>query len=306
MIAYSLRRLAVSIPTLAGVATISFLLMRLIPGDPARVIAGPTATPEDVEQIRRQVGLTGPLWAQYLTFMVNLLHGNLGTSSRTGQPVLTEILSRAPNTLLLACVSVALAVVVGCALGIVAASRANTVVDAVISSISVFGVSMPVYWIGLLLIIAFAVNLHWLPSAGAGEPLSFLLPSITLASFAIGFISRQTRSAMLEVLKQDYIRTARAKGCGRILVLYKHALRNALLPIVTIVGLQFGQLLGGAVLTETIFAWPGLGRLLFDSIAARDYATVQGSVFVFALALIVLNLLVDLTNAYVDPRIRYN
>ena len=306
MLTYIGRRLLVAVPTLIGAATVSFLLMRLIPGDPARVIAGVNATPEDVDRIRHQLGLDQPGWLQYLSFIGNLFRLNLGTSARTGQPVLDEITSRLPYTIELAVISVAIAVVVGIAMGVAAATRHNTFFDVLISAFAVFGVSMPVFWTGLLLIILFAVDLRLLPAAGAADPAGVVLPSLTLALFSVGFIARQTRGAMLEVMRLDYVRTARAKGAARGTVLLKHALRNALLPITTVIGLQFGQLLGGAILTETIYSWPGVGRLLTDSISSRDYATVQGTVFVFAVALIMVNLVTDLTYAYVDPRIRYD
>ena len=306
MLTYVARRVLVAIPTLIGAATVSFLLMRLIPGDPARVIAGVNATPEDVERIRHQLGLDQAVWVQYLQFLGNLFRLNLGISARTGQPVLDEITSRLPYTIELAVISVTIAVVVGVSLGVIAATRHNTAVDVVISSVAVFGVSIPVFWTGLMLIIVFAVDLHLLPAAGANEPDGFVLPAFTLALFSVGFIARQTRGAMLEVMGLDYVRTARAKGAARGTVLLKHALRNALLPIVTVIGLQFGQLLGGAILTETIYSWPGVGRLLTDSISSRDYATVQGVVFIFAVSLILVNLLTDVVYAYVDPRIRYD
>jgi ABC-type dipeptide/oligopeptide/nickel transport system permease component len=296
----------VAVPTLVGAATVSFLLMRLIPGDPARVIAGVNATPEDVARIRHQLGLDQPVWLQYVQFVGNLFRLNLGVSARTGQPVLDEITARLPYTVELAVISVAIAIVVGISLGVIAATHHNTSLDVVISSIAVFGVSIPVFWTGLLLIILFAVDLRLLPAAGAAEPTGFVLPSLTLALFSVGYIARQTRGAMLEVMGLDYVRTARAKGAARGTVLMKHALRNALLPIVTVIGLQFGQLLGGAILTETIYSWPGVGRLLTDSISSRDYATVQGVVFIFAVSLIVVNLITDLVYAYVDPRIRYD
>ncbi|MBO0682471.1 MAG: ABC transporter permease [Candidatus Dormibacteraeota bacterium] len=306
MVSYVVRRVLVAIPTLIGAATVSFLLMRLIPGDPARVIAGTNATAADVDRIRHQLGLDQPIWWQYLSFIGNLFRLNLGISARTGQPVLDEITSRLPYTIELAIISVVIAILVGVPLGVMAAARRNSLLDVVISSFSVFGVSIPVFWTGLLLIILFAVDLHLLPAAGATQPTGFVLPALTLAFFSVGFIARQTRGAMLEVMGLDYVRTARAKGASRGTVLLKHALRNAELPIITIVGLQFGQLLGGAILTETIYAWPGVGRLLTDSISSRDYATVQGVVFVFAVALIFVNLLTDLLYAYVDPRIRYD
>ena len=307
MLTYVIRRLLVAIPTLLGVATVVFSLLRLLPGDPANLIAGPQATPESIANIRHQLGLDLPLWQQYLAFLGRLLHGDLGISSRTGQPVLQEIAVRAPYTAELALCSLVLAVVVGIAAGVVAATRRNTGADLGISSSAVFGVSMPVYWLGLMLIVVFAVRLRVLPAAGNDEGVaSLVLPTITLALFSMGLVARQTRSAMLEVLGQDFVRTARAKGAGRPSVLIRHALRNALLPIVTTIGLQFGTLLGGAVITESVFAWPGMGRLLLDSISARDYPVVQGVVLMLAVAFIAINLLTDLVYAYVDPRIRYS
>lgn len=306
MLTYVARRVLIAIPTLLGVATVIFMLVHLLPGDPARVIAGVNGTDADVTRIRHQLGLDRPLALQYVLFLGNLFRGNLGVSTRTGQPVLAEILARAPYTAELAVVSTVIAIGLGVGLGIVAATRRDSWVDLVISGFSVFGVSMPVYWLGLLLIILFAIDFRMLPAAGANQPLGFVLPSLTLAFFSTGFISRQTRSAMLEVIGLDFVRTARAKGAGRSAVLFRHALRNALLPIITVVGLQFGTLLGGAILTESIYSWPGLGRLLVDSIFARDFPVVQGTVFVFAAALILVNLVTDLAYAYVDPRIRYD
>jgi peptide/nickel transport system permease protein len=306
MLSYVVRRVLIAIPTLFGVATISFLLMRIIPGDPARVMAGPQATPENVAQLRHQLGLDASLGTQYVRYLSRLLHGNLGVSARTGSAVVDEIRTRLPFTVQLALMAIVIAVIVGCTLGILAAVRRDSWVDVVLSAVSVLGVSMPVYWVGLLLVILFSVTLKWLPAAGAGTTSSYILPSITLSLFATGFISRQTRSSMLEVLNQDFIRSARAKGLSQTAIIFRHALRNAALPVITVVGLQFGQLLGGAILTETIFAWPGIGRLLVDSINSRDYSTVQGVVFLFAIALIVVNLVTDLLYSYVDPRIRYD
>jgi len=300
---YVLNRLLLSIPTILGVATISFLLMRLIPGDPARVIAGVDGTIEDIERIRAKLGLDQPVLTQYLRFIGNLLMGDLGTSARSGGPVTSAIAETAPRTLQLAILTLIVSVPVGCGLGVLAAVRRGRVMDILSSIIAVIGVSMPVYWIGLLLVIVFAVNLQILPVAGNRSFWSFVLPVATLSLYSIGFIARQTRSAMLEVLRQDYVRTARAKGAGALRVIMFHAFRNALLPIITIIGIQFGNLLGGAILTEVVFAWPGLGRLLVDSITARDFAVVQGTVFVIAVALVLLNLLIDLAYAAVDPRI---
>jgi ABC-type dipeptide/oligopeptide/nickel transport system permease component len=287
------------------VATVVFVMARLLPGDPARVIAGLLATPEDVERVRQQMGLDQPLLVQYGYFMGSLLRLNLGTSAHTSAPVIEEIGSRLPYTVELAVVALTLAVTIGVLAGVAAAIRRNTMLDLLISSLSVFGVSMPVYWLGLMLIIIFSITLHLLPVAGADEPTSLVMPAVTLALFSLGLIARMTRSSMLEVLGQDFVRTARAKGAPLRSVVFRHALRNALLPIMTVIGLQFGALLGGAVVTETVFAWPGVGRLLVESIFFRDYPVVQGLVLMFGTTFVVINLLVDLLYAYVDPRIHY-
>jgi ABC-type dipeptide/oligopeptide/nickel transport system permease component len=251
------------------------------------------------------MGLDQPLLVQYGYFLSSLIRLNLGTSAHTGAPVVEEIASRLPYTVELALVALAIALTIGLLAGVAAAVSRNTVLDLLISSFSVFGVSMPVYWLGLMMIILFAINLHLLPAAGADEPTSIIMPAITLALFSLALIARMTRSSMLEVLGQDFVRTARAKGAPFRSVVFRHALRNALLPIMTVVGLQFGALLGGAVVTETVFAWPGVGRLLIDSIFFRDYPVVQGLVLMFGTTFVVINLLVDLLYAYVDPRIHY-
>ncbi len=305
MLTYVARRALAALPTMIGAATIVFTMVHLLPGDPARVIAGPTASQEDVERLRHQLELDQPLWLQYLTFMGRLATGNLGFSARTGDTVVHELLQRLPYTIELAIISSVLATGFGVLLGVLAATRHNTKLDLLVSAVSVFGVSMPVYWLGLMLIVVFAIDLRLLPAAGAEDPLGFLMPSLTLAFFSMGLVARQTRSAMLEVLGLDFVRTARAKGAGTRRVLLRHALRNALLPVITAVGLQFGALLGGAVLTETVFGWPGVGRLLVDSIFSRDYPVVQGVVLLLATMFILVNLAVDLLYAYVDPRIRY-
>ncbi len=305
MLPYVARRLVAAVPTLAGVALVVFLLVHLLPGDPARVIAGLLASEEDVERIRHQLGLDQPIPVQLAIFLGRLLRADLGLSARTSQPVIGEVLARLPNTIELAVISSALATVVGVALGALAASRHGRALDYALSAVTLFGVSMPVYWLGLMLIVVFAIQLQLLPAAGSDQPASFVLPSLTLAAFSVALIARMTRSSVLETLGQDYVRTARAKGLGEVVVLARHALANALLPVVTVVGLQFGTLLGGAVLTETVFGWPGIGQLLVDSIFARDYPMVQGIVLVFAFLFILVNLAVDVLYAYVDPRIRY-
>ena len=310
MLTYIVRRVLVAVPTLLGVATIVFLLVRLLPGDPAAVIAGPQATQQDIQRIRHQLDLDQPLWLQYVSFLARLVQGNLGVSTRTGHTVVQEIFDRAPNTIALAIIASIVATALGVAIGVFAATRPNSKLDVLLSGAAVFGISMPVYWLGLMLIVIFSIKLHelhlgGLPAAGAGQWESYILPSLTLALFSLGLVARMTRSSMLEVMGQDFVRTARAKGADRRSVLIRHALRNALLPVVTAISLQFGALLGGAVLTETVFSWPGVGRLLVDSIFSRDYPVVQGVVFLFSVAFILVNLLTDLLYAYVDPRIRY-
>lgn len=302
---YIVQRLIAALITLIGVSLIIFLLLRLLPGDPARIIAGLLASEEEVERIRVQLALDRPLPVQYVLFFTRLIQGDLGVSARTSQPVLVEIGARLPATLKLAFVSTFVASVAGVVAGVIAATRQYSLFDYIASFGTLMGVSMPVYWLGLLLIIIFAVKLRWLPAAGADKPTSIILPSLTLAAFSVALVARMSRASMLEVLNQDYIRTARAKGLREAVVIYRHALKNALIPILTVIGLQFGALLGGAVLTESVFGWPGIGLLLVDSIFARDYPMVQGIVLVFSFMFILVNLAVDILYAYIDPRIHY-
>jgi ABC-type dipeptide/oligopeptide/nickel transport system permease component len=280
-------------------------MVRLLPGDPARIVAGLLASEADVENIRHQLGLDQPAPVQYAQFLVRLSHFDLGTSVRTGQPVLYEVMARLPWTIELAATSIALATAVGVAAGLVAALYHNQRLDTIISALMLFGISMPVYWFGLMLIAVFAIKLQWLPAAGSQDPGAWILPTITLAAFSVALIARMTRSTMLEVLRADYVRTARAKGQLERAVVYGHALRNAMLPIVTVIGHQFGTLLGGAVLTETVFGWPGMGQLLVDALFARDYPVVQGVVLTFSVLFILVNLGVDLLYGMIDPRIQY-
>jgi ABC-type dipeptide/oligopeptide/nickel transport system permease component len=302
---YLAQRVAASVVTLLGVSVIVFLMVRVLPGDPARVIAGLLATEEDVIRIRTELGLERPLHAQYALFLSRLARGDLGRSARTSEPVLVELRPRLLKTLTLAGVSAAVAALVGIAAGTLAAARPYSGFDYWLSLVTLFGVSMPVYWLGMMLIIVFAIRLNWLPAAGAEEVGSVVLPALTLAAFSVALIARMTRASMLETLGQDYVRTARAKGLGESLIVVRHALRNALIPVVTVVGLQLGALLGGAVLTESVFGWPGMGLLLVESIFSRDYAMVQGIVLVFSALFILVNLLVDLLYAVIDPRIHY-
>ncbi|MHB1319570.1 MAG: ABC transporter permease [Anaerolineae bacterium] len=306
MFKYIIQRLVAALPTLLGVAIIVFLMLRMLPGDPARVIAGVLATEDDVERIRQQLGLKEPIYIQFITFIGRLIQLDLGVSARTSQPVLSEVMARLPYTVQLAVLAIVIATIIGVVAGVLAATNHNSRIDYIVSALSLFGVSMPVYWLGLMLIVIFSINLGWFPAAGAEGPTSAVLPGLTLASFVVGLITRMTRSSMLEVLRQEYVQTARAKGLAEGRVIYGHALRNALLPVITVVGLQFGTLLGGAVLTETVFGWPGIGQLLVESISARDYPLVQGIVLTFSTLFIVVNIAVDILYAYVDPRIHYN
>ncbi len=301
---YLLGRLVASLITLLGVSFVLVLLIQFLPGDPARVIAGLQATPEQVERIRQQMGLDDSVPVQFGRFLEHLVHGNLGVSARTGDTVVSEIATRLPFTLELAILGTLVGVVAGITLGVIAARHKDGPLDSFVSMIGVMGISMPVYWLGILLIMLFSVKLQWLPVSGAATISSLVLPSITLGVFSMAIIARMTRSTMIDELGRDYVRTVRAKGVIDRTVVLRHALRNAFVPILTVIGLQFGTLLGGAVLTETVFAWPGLGRLLVASISARDYPMVQGIVFVFAAMFIVVNIITDLLYTVVDPRVR--
>lgn len=303
---YIARRVLTSLLALVGVSVIVFIIVRVLPGDPARIIAGLLASESEVERIRVEMGLDRPLLVQYVDFAGGLIQGDLGTSLRTRRPVLLELLPRLQLTMLLAAAGTIVGSLLGIAAGVVGAARRYSRLDYLLSSGSLIGISMPVYWLGYLLIIVFAVNLRWFPAAGADEARSIVLPTLTLAAFSMALVARMTRGSMMEVLGQDFIRTARAKGLGERVVVYRHALRNALIPVLTVIGLQFGSLLGGAVLTESVFAWPGMGVLLVNSILNRDYPMVQGIVLVYAVLVVMVNLVVDLTYGWVDPRIRYD
>lgn len=300
---YLIRRIFAAVITLLGVIAVLILIFHVLPGDPARVIAGMRASPEAVAEIRKAMGLDQPLVVQYWQYVVDIAHGNLGVSPRTGIPVWTEIASRLPYTIALAVFGTLLGVLFGVPLGVWAAIRKGKWPDAVGSMIGVMGISMPVFWTGILLIVLFGVIFNLLPVSGAGSPASFVLPSVTLGVFSMAIVSRMTRSTMLEVLDQDYIRTVRGKGVREITTV-RHALRNSFIPILTVISLQFGVTLGGAVLTETIFSWPGIGRLLVTAIQSRDIPTVQGIVLVFATMFILVNLITDLLYTVVDPRVK--
>ena len=301
---YLLQRLVASIVTLLGVIFVLVSLVQFLPGDPARVIAGLRATPAQVARVRDEMGLDDSVFVQYWRFLENLAHGNLGVSARTGDSVAAEIWARLPFTLELAVLGTLIGTVAGITLGVIAATHKDKWTDSFVSMIGVVGISMPVYWLGIILILVFAVWLNVLPASGASSLRSLILPSFTLGVFSMAIVARMTRSTMIDELGQDFVRTVRAKGVTERVVIYRHALRNAFVPILTVIGLQFGTLLGGAVLTETVFAWPGIGRLLVESISARDFPMVQGIIFVFAAMFIVVNVITDLLYTVVDPRVR--
>lgn len=306
VIQYTIRRLFLAIPTLFGVTLLVFSMVRMLPGDPAQAMAGVHATREYIEQVRRTLGLDQPLHIQYGRFMLGLFRGDLGTSIRTGLPVSQEVWSRMLPTLELTLVSLFLATFLGVAVGVISSTKPYSVFDYASMFGALVGLSVPVFWLGLMLMLLFSVRLGWLPAAGRGGPINLILPSVTLAASSVALVARFTRSTMLEVMRQDYVNTARAKGVRQSTVVMRHALRNALIPIVTIIGLRFGALLSGAVLTENVFAWPGVGRLMVESISARDYPVVQGAVLMLALAFVVINLVVDLLYGVVNPRIQYD
>jgi ABC-type dipeptide/oligopeptide/nickel transport system permease component len=309
---FIVRRLLVTIPVLFGVSVLAFAIMHVVPGDPVRLIAGPDAPEDVVQRMRVELGLERPLHVQYGSFLVRAVQGDLGRSLRSRAPVVDEILHRFPATLELTTVSMIIAVAIGLPLGLISAVRRASWVDYAAMGVSLSTLSMPVFWFAIVAIWIFSLNLGWLPVSGRGGPVwewdglrHIVLPAVTLATTSIAIISRLTRSGMLDVLGHDYIVTARAKGVAEPLVVGKHALKNALIPVVTVVGLQYGFLLGGAVVTETIFAWPGVGRLAITSILQRDYPVVQGCVLLVAVLFVVINLTVDLLYGWLDPRIRY-
>lgn len=294
-----------AIPVLIGVSIIVFAIIRLIPGDPARAIAGVHATPDYIEQVRKELLLDKSVPAQYYIFISNLAQGDLGSSTFTGRPVTVELAERFPRTLSLAVAAMIFASIFGLGAGAVSASKQHSIIDNTSMLAALVGVAAPVFWLGVMFQLLFAVHLGWLPSGGIGTWKHLILPALTLGLASSALIARITRSSMLEVLTQDYIVAARSKGLSERVVIYKHALKNALIPVITVIGLQFGTLLGGAVLTEMVFSWPGIGRLMVDSILARDYPVVQGTVLLLSVFFVLINLLVDVMYAALDPRITY-
>ncbi|MBA6117566.1 ABC transporter permease [Pseudomonas sp. NC26] len=306
MLNYAIRRILLLLPMLLGVSIVVFLVLHFIPGDPARLAAGPDATEADVAQIRQNYGLDKPLVSQYLIYVKKVATGDLGESFQTFTPVLEGIARTLPATLELTAAGMLLAVLIGVPLGIIAALRPRGVLDSALTTLAVLGISMPGFLLGLILMSVFSASLGWLPPTGRGGFQHLILPAVTLGLPYVATFSRLARSTMMDVLKEDYIRTAYAKGVPNYKVVLKHALSNAAIPLVTVFGMDFGRLLGGAVIVETVFAWPGMGRFLIDAIMARDIYVVQGTVLVFAALVVVVNLIVDLAYGILDPRITYN
>ncbi|HEV2281119.1 MAG TPA: ABC transporter permease [bacterium] len=323
---YVVRRLIQMLPVLAGISFLVFGLLHLVPGDPAAVFLGQQATPEDITRLRHAMRLDRPIWDQFVQYVWRAARGDLGTSVfQGGQRVGVLIADHLPATVELAAAAAILAIAVGVPVGVVSAVRRGSLVDVASMAMAQLGVSMPVFWLGILLILLFSLELRWLPTFGRGEPIGaavaallrgegrplagslkhLAMPAVALSANAVVLIARMVRSTMLEALGQDYVRTARSKGLAERTVIYRHALRTALLPVITIVGLQVGALLGGAVVTETVFAWPGIGQLLVNAIGQRDFPVVQGTVLAVAVMFAFINLAVDVAYAWLDPRIRY-
>jgi peptide/nickel transport system permease protein len=324
---YILRRLWLMVPALVGVSLVVFAILRLLPGDPAVAMLGLDATAEDLTTMRRLLGLDQPIYVQYWRFVSDILRGDFGKSIVRGSPALQTVLETLPATIELAVCAMLVSMVIAIPLGIIAAVRQHSLVDYVSMVVALLGVSMPIFWFGMIMILFFSLNLRWLSPFGRGEPLidavgyllksgdpeelvgslkHIVMPALALGANVTGLMARITRSSMLEVLRQDYVRTAKAKGLKDRVVVVRHALQNALLPIVTVLGLQFGALLGGAVITETVFAWPGVGRLVVQAINQRDFPVVQAAVIIMAVSVLFLNLIIDISYAYINPRIRYS
>lgn len=306
MISYIIRRFLVSIPVLWGVLTLVFLSVHLIPGDPAEVMLYGRGNAQDVARLRHELGLDQPILVQYGHFITHAVRLDFGTSITSHQPVFSEIWARLPYTAELTICAMFLAAVFGLISGILGATHNRTLFGTTITGLAVLGISVPDFWLGTVLAVIFAVQLHWLPAAGTGGFQNLVLPSVTLAIVVSATLTRLIRASLVDVLHMDYVRTARAKGLRQNVVVYKHALRNALIPVVTIFGLTVASLLGGAVILENVFAWPGLGTLAVTAVMDRDFPVIQGTTFFFAVILIAANLIVDVTYAFLDPRIRYS
>jgi peptide/nickel transport system permease protein len=305
MLSYIARRLVLTLPVLFGVATLVFSLIHLVPGDPAQAMLGDGASPEDIAQLRTRLGLDRPLLEQYARYLKGLVRGDLGTSLRTQQPVTAQIAERLPATAELASAAMLVAVALALPLGLIAAVWRGGWVDQSAMGLALVGISVPGFWLGPLLALIFAVELGWLPVSGRGTLAHLVLPAITLGSALAAILARMTRASVLEELREQYVVAARARGASRVRAVVVHALRNSLIPIVTILGLQLGAVLTGSIITETIFSWPGVGRLLIQSINFRDYPMVQGCILLIAVTYVTMNLLTDLVYGWLDPRIRF-
>lgn len=307
MFQYIVRRFVAAVPTLILITILAFSMLHLVPGDPAEIFLGENrTTPELLAQVRADMGLDRPLHVQYLSFLGDIVRGDLGTSLNNGRSVAREIATRLPSTIELTLAALVISVVVGVGLGVLSAVRHNTWVDSAAMVVALLGVSMPVFWSSLLLIFVFSVKLQWFPAIGQGGLDRLVLPAVALGLLSSATLARLVRSSMLEVLSQDYVRTARSKGVRPRDVTYRHALRNALIPAITVIGIQFGQLLSGTVITETIFARIGIGRYYVDSLLNKDFPVVQALTLLIACAYVAINLLVDLSYSVLDPRIRYD
>ena len=305
MPSFLLRRVLLAIPTLAGVLVVVFLLLYVAPGDPVQEMVGERADAETIARLRRELRLDDPVPVQFAHYAGGVLSGDLGTSYITGRPILRDVAERFPKTLLLAATAMVLAALVGISIGVVTARWPGGLLDRIALGAAYLGISFPVYWVGLLLILLFAVTLRWLPPSGYGHAQYLVLPALALGSRSIAFLARVTRSSMLEVLGSDFVRTARAKGLVERTVVVRHALRNALIPVITVLGLDFGYYLTGSILTETIFSWPGLGRYVVNAISRRDLPAIQGSVLFLSVVFVAVNLVTDLAYAKADPRVSY-
>lgn len=305
MLRFTVRRLLLTIPVLLGVATLVFALLHLVPGDPAQVMLGEAAAQSDVDELRTKLGLDRPFATQYLQFIAGVAQGDFGTSFRYGTPVFAEIAQRLPNTLELALAAMSVAILIAVPLGILGALYRGRAIDQAAMTVSLLGISMPNFWLGPLLAILFAVGLGWLPVSGTGDWRHLVLPAVTLGAALAAILARMTRASLIEELRELYVLAAQARGLSYSRAVLRHALRNSLIPVVTILGLQFGAVLTGTIITETIFSWPGVGRLLIQAINFRDYPLVQGCILFIATTYVLVNLLVDLAYGWLDPRIRY-
>jgi peptide/nickel transport system permease protein len=307
MLAYIIKRLTLAIPVFLGVSVIVFVIMVNTPGDPVLVRIGldPNVSPEKVEAVRRELGLDQPIYVQYFRYLERLLQGDLGYNIRTGRPVAQDIAEAFPKTIILAVTSLLLAIVIGVTAGIISAKKQYSKIDDVVSVVSLLAAAIPNFWLALVLILVFSFWLKITPISGYGTPMHLILPTIALGSALAGTITRFTRSNLLEIIRQDFIRTARAKGLKDRVVIIRHALKNALIPIITVVGLQFGTLLSGAFFVEAVFAYPGLGRLAVQAILQKNYPVIQGAILVVSISFVLINLLIDIIYAYIDPRVQY-